>query len=424
MKTYNYCLLLIALASVSCPPSVSAAPAPAAPYPLATNTPAPVPYFPDSPTLVPESSGIGATDKQTLLQHTRMRVLVVPKIAPPPVTAQFNTPSTIRSVYGLPSTGGSNAIAVVDAYHFPTALPDFNSFSQVFGLPTESSTNATAATNQHFQVVYAAGTQPQSGGSYIGSWNLEEALDIEWAHAMAPNAKIYLVEAASSSMSDLDNAVRVAANLVGVKEVSMSWGGSETPYESSMFDSIYVKSGVVFLASSGDSADEMEYPAASPNVVACGGTSINRTATGTYINQSAWNEAGCGPSVYENRPTFQNGVSSVVGTKRGVSDLSFDANPNTGVYVYDSTSFEGSSGWWILGGTSVASPCLAGVVNVAGATNGFAASSAVEEARIYAGLGNSSVFTDVTSGTDGKYTSKAGYDYPTGVGAPHGLVGK
>jgi len=382
------------------------------------------PFIPNGQFIVPESSGIGATDKQTLIQHTRMRVLVVPQIAAPQIYAQFNTPSTIRSVYGLPSTGGSGAIAIVDAYHYPTALADFNGFSQVFGLPTETSANATSATNQHFQVVYATGTQPQSGGSYIGSWNLEEALDIEWAHAVAPNAKIYLVEAASASMTDLDNAVRVAANLAGVKEVSMSWGGSETPYEAMMFDSYFVKSGVVFFASSGDSADAMEYPAASPNVVACGGTSINRTSTGTYVSQTAWSQGGCGPSVYEARPSYQIGVSSTVGAKRGVSDMAFDADPNTGVYVYDSTPFEGSSGWWIVGGTSLSSPCLAALVNVAGTTNGYAASTAAEEARIYGNLGNASVFTDVTAGTDGKYTAKFGYDFPTGVGVPHGLVGK
>jgi subtilase family serine protease len=409
MKTYKYCLLTVAIASLICPSFAHAQ--------------AKV-FNPNGHYIVPESSGIGATDRQTLLQHTRMRVLVVPAIASPPIYAQFNTPSTIRSVYGLPSTGGSGAIAIVDAYHYPTSLADFNGFSQVFGLPTETSTNATASTNQHFQVVYANGTQPLSGGSYIGSWNLEEALDIEWAHAMAPNAKIYLVEANSASMSDLDTAVRVAANLAGVKEVSMSWGGSECAYEASQFDPIFVHPGVVFFASSGDSADAMEYPAASPNVVACGGTTINRTSSGAYVNQTAWNEAGCGPSVYEPRPSFQIGVSSVVGAKRGVADLSFEADPNTGVYVYDSTPFEGSAGWWIMGGTSVASPCLAGVVNVAGVSNGYAASSAAEEARIYANLGVASAFTDVASGTDGRYTSKYGYDFPTGVGTPHGLVGK
>lgn len=415
MKTFNYCLALVAAASLTTPALVHAG---------GVFGPPQAPVETQPKVLVPESSGIGATDKQTLQQHTRMRVLVVPKVAAPTLYAQLNTPATIRSAYGLSSTGGSYAIAIVDAYHYPTSLNDFNGFSGVFGLPTETSTTATSANNQHFQVVYATGAQPQSGGSYIGSWNLEEALDIEWAHAMAPNAKIYLVEAASASMSDLDNAVRVAANLPNVKEVSMSWGGSETSYEASQFDSLYVKTGVVFFASSGDSADEMEYPAASPNVVSCGGTSINRTSSGAYVNQTAWNEAGCGPSVYEPRPSFQSGVASVVGTKRGVSDMSFEANPSTGVYVYDSTAFEGESGWWILGGTSVASPCLAGVVNVAAGTNGFAASSAAEEARIYGNLGNAAAFTDITSGTDGKYTAKAGYDFPTGVGAPHGLVGK
>jgi len=382
------------------------------------------PFIPNGHIITPESSGIGATDKQTLLQHTRMRVLEVPAIASPKIYAQFNTPTTLRAVYGLPATGGSGAIAIVDAYHYPTALADFNGFSQVFGLPAETSTNATSSTNQHFQVVYATGTQPQSGGSYIGSWNLEEAMDIEWAHAIAPNAKIYLVEANSASMTDLDNAVRVAANLAGVKEVSMSWGGSETPYEAQMFDIYFVHTGVAFFASSGDSAAAMEYPAASPNVIACGGTTITRTSTGTYLSQSAWNQGGCGASVYEARPSFQIGVSNVVGAKRGVSDMSFDADPNSGVYVYDSTPFEGSTGWWILGGTSLASPCLAAVVNVAGATNGYAASSQAEEARIYGNLGNAAAFTDVTAGADGKYTAKFGYDFPTGVGVPHGLVGK
>ena len=416
MKTSNYCLLLAAVASMICPLNVSAASGP-----LGSGG---APFIPNGQVIVPESSGIGATDKQTLIQHTRMRVLVVPQVASPKIYAQFNTPTTMRSVYGLPATGGSGAIAIVDAYHYPTALADFNGFSQVFGLPTETSTNATSATNQHFQVVYATGTQPQSSGSYIGSWNLEEAMDIEWAHSVAPNAKIYLVEAASASMTDLDNAVRVAANLAGVKEVSMSWGGSETPYEAMMFDSYFVKSGVVFFASSGDSADAMEYPAASPNVVACGGTTINRTSTGTYVSQTAWSQGGCGPSVYEARPSYQIGVSSVVGGKRGVSDMAFDADPNSGVYVYDSTPFEGSSGWWIVGGTSLSSPCLAALVNVAGASNGYAASTAVEQTRIYGNLGNASVFTDIRAGTDGKYAGKFGYDFPTGVGAPHGLVGK
>jgi len=377
--------------------------------------------------LVPESAGSSPQDRG-VRSHTRLRVLLPDNRANAAAStySQFNTPATLRSVYNLPATGGSGAIAVVDSYHYPTALADFNAFSSYFGLPKETSTVATAAGNQKFQVVYAPGYQPQSGGNFIASWNMEAALDIEYAHAMAPNAKIYLVEAASDSTSDLDYAVRVAASLTGVKEVSMSWRGSEASYEAMQYDPLFTANGVVYLASGGDSSDEMEYPAASPNVVSCGGTSVNRnTTTSAFLNETGWNDTGCGPSVYEPRPSYQNGVASVVGTKRGVSDLSFDANPNTGVYVYDSTPLWGESGWWILGGTSVASPSLAGVFNLAASSgNGFAANTAAEQARIYGSLGNAGAFRDITSGTDGKFSCKIGYDFITGVGSPNGLVGK
>ena len=374
------------------------------------------------PVLIPESAGIGAQDRD-VRAHTRLRVLVVPDAAAS-TTSQFNTPSSLRSIYSLPATGGSNAIAIVDSYHFPTALADFNLFAKYFGLPTETSTVATASSNKTFEVVYATGVKPQSGGSYIASWNLEEALDIEWAHAMAPNAKIYLVEAASDSMNDLDYAVKVASSLTGVKEVSMSWGGGESSLESIYYDPVFTTKGVVYLASGGDTSAQMEYPAASPNVVSCGGTTVNRSSAGVFLSETGWNDTGCGPSAYEPRPAFQNSVASVVGNKRGVSDLSFDANPNTGVYVYDSTPLWGESGWWILGGTSVSSPSLTGIINAAATGDGFAASSAAEEVRIYANLGNAKAFRDITSGTDGKYSCKVGYDFVTGVGSPIGLLGK
>ncbi len=373
--------------------------------------------------LVPESSGFSASDAG-FQSHTRLRVLNIPNAASV-TTPQFNTPVNLRALYHLPATGGSEAIAIVDAYHFPTALADFNSFAKYFALPQETSRTATSSANKTFQVVYASGSVPQSGGSYIASWNLEAALDIEWAHAMAPKAKIYLIEAASCSNNDLYNAVRMAANLPGVKEVSMSWGGSEASYETSAYDPIFTAPGIVYLASGGDSSDQMEYPAASPNVVSCGGTSVNRSTSGACMSETAWNDTGCGPSVYEPRPSFQNAVASVVGNRRGVSDLSFDANPNTGVYVYDSTPLWGERGWWILGGTSVSSPSLAGVINTAASSgNGFAANTAAEQARIYGNLGNANAFHDITSGTDGIYSATVGYDFVTGVGSPNGLVGK
>jgi kumamolisin len=380
------------------------------------------PVPPRAQVLVPESAGV-ETHPGATRSHTRLRVLVVPDTAAS-TASQYNTPPSLRAIYHLPASGGSNAIAIVDAYHYPTSLADFNSFSKYFGLPVESSTVPTAANNRAFQVVYAPGYQPQSGGNYIASWNLESALDIQWAHAMAPNAKIYLIEAASDSTADLDYAVRVAAMQPGVKEVSMSWGGSEASFEAMFYDSLFTAPGVVYFAAGGDSSDEMEYPAASPNVVSCGGTTVNRNAAGVFLSESGWNDTGCGPSAYEPRPAFQTKVASVVGAKRGVSDLAFDADPNTGVYVFDSTPLWGETGWWILGGTSVASPALAGVANLAASANGFAANTAAEEARIYGSLGNPSAFRDVTSGTDGKYPCKVGYDFVTGVGTPLGLVGK
>lgn len=373
--------------------------------------------------LVPPASGTSLSDFG-VRAHSNLRVLDVPD-SDGARAAQFNSPATLRAVYHLPSTGGSGAIAIVDAYDFPTALNDFNAFSSYFSLPTETSATATSSVNKTFQVVYATGYRPQSGGSYISSWNLEAALDIEWAHAMAPNAKIYLVEAASDSTADLDAAVRVASRLAGVKEVSMSWGGNELPWESASLDQTFTTPGVVYLAASGDSTSQMEYPAASANVISCGGTSVNRNSSGAFVSETGWSQGGCGTSVYESRPAFQSRVATIVGTRRGVCDLAFDADPNTGVFVFDSTPLWGESGWWILGGTSLSSAALAGVINMAAtATSGFASSTAQEADRIYASLGNANAFRDITSGTDGRYKCQAGWDFVTGVGTPNGLTGK
>jgi subtilase family serine protease len=375
------------------------------------------------PVLVPESAGYGPRDRDVRF-HTHLRVLVAAD-ATSATVAQFNTPATIRSAYALPSTGGSGAIAIVDAYHDPTALADFNAFAQYFQLPRESSATVTAGTNPVFQLVYATGKQPLSGGNYIASWNLEEALDIEWAHAIAPNAKIYLVEAASDSASDLYYAVKIASSLPGVKEISMSWGGSESANEVNFYDPYFTSYGIVYLAAGGDTSDEVGYPSASPNVISCGGTSVNRSASGAFISETGWSDTGCGSSAYEARPAYQSAISKIVGAHRGVNDVSFVADPNTGVYVYDSTKLWGESGWWILGGTSLSTPSLAGVLNQAASSgNGFALNTASEQIRLYGSLGNALVFRDITSGTDGKVKCAVGWDFVTGVGSPVGLSGK
>ena len=345
------------------------------------------------------------------------------------------TPASLGCVYFLVSTrisgcnpltatanpsGGSKAVAIVDAFDDPNAATDLAIFSTQFGLPAAN-----------FSKVFASGVKPAQDPT--GGWELEESLDIEWAHAMAPSAKIILVEAASNSLSNLLAAETVAANLVaaaGGGEVSNSWGGGEFSGETTL-DSRFIKSGVVFFASTGD-APGTEWPSVSPNVVAAGGTTISRNpSTLAFITERPWAEAGGGKSLLETIPTFQTSLNTIVGSSRGVPDLSFDSNPDTGAWVFDSTPVGGSnagccgvSGWWIVGGTSLSSPALAGVVNSAGH---FATSSDVELTTIYSNLGNTTDFHDIAIDYCGPFaglSGRTGWDFCTGVGSVVGKVGK
>jgi len=367
---------------------------------------------PDSSVERPEDFGIRA--------HTHFLIRVTPESSTP----TGETPSSIRAVYGLPSSGGSGIIAIVDAFHYPTAEADLNTFSTQFGLP------ACTTANGCFSVQFASGTQP---GANCG-WNQEAALDIEWAHAMAPNAKIVLVEAKSNSNADLFSAVQFASNYIvqhaGSGQVSMSWGGPETSGEAAN-DSIFTTPGIVYFASAGDTGAVTEYPSASPNVVATGGTTIHRDGSGNFVSETAWSGSGGGPSQFEPRPAYQSVVSNIVGNVRGIPDFSFDSDPNSGVSVFapSCSRRSSSSTWLVFGGTSVASPSLAGVVNLAGS---FFANSGLELSTIYANLGNASNYRDITSGTASSgigprkhsETAVPGWDFVTGVGSPFGLAGK
>jgi len=360
--------------------------------------------------LVPDTSSERSEDVG-LRAHTNHLILFSPRFVGTAPAGE--TPQSIRPVYNLPSTGGSHVIAIVDAFDYPTAENDLNVFSSTFGLPPCTTANGC------FQTVFASGHKPRTNCG----WAQEAALDIEWAHAMAPNAKIILVEAASNSFSNLLAAVDVASNLVvagGGGEVSMSWGGSEFSTEANN-DAHFTASGVVYFAASGDTGGVTIYPGVSPNVVSAGGTTINRNASGTFVSETGWSGSGGGPSTFEPRPSYQDGIAPIVGTQRGAPDFSFDADPNSGVSVYDTTSCQGQSGWLVFGGTSVAAPSLAGIVNLAGH---FSPSSLAELATIYGNLGNAADFRDITSGTAGTFSCKVGWDFVTGVGSDQGLLGK
>ncbi len=319
------------------------------------------------------------------------------------------TPAQAAKAYGItnPSqTGGT--IVIVDAFHYPTAANDLAVFSQRFGLPAAN-----------FTVKYATpdGLPPRTNCG----WAQEAALDIQWAHAMSPKAPIVLIEAASNSMSDLMAAVDMANAVTGVRQVSMSWGGSE--YAGETAADAHFGSGIIYFASSGDIGGKTNYPGTSPYVVAAGGTTLNVKSDGTRISETGWSGSGGGPSQYEPIPLYQSAVPSVAaltGQYRGTPDFSFDADPNTGVSVYDSTVCQGMSGWMVFGGTSVSAPALAGIVNAAGGgKNGTFA----ELTQIYSNLGTASFF-DITSGKAGSYFAKSGWDFVTGVGSNNGMNGK
>lgn len=314
-------------------------------------------------------------------------------------------PDQIHAAYGVPYSG-SGAIAIVGAYHYKTALNDFNVFSATTGLPQETGSKTV------FEVVFANGSQPRPDGG----WAQEAALDIEWSHAMAPNAKIYLVEAGSNSFSNLMRAVDVAKALPGVRCVSMSWGSNEFSGETGTAYDGHFTSGGPFFASSGDSGGVISWPAVSTNVIGVGGTSLTVNGTAgnySYGGESAWSGTGCGTSLYEPHPSYQTGTS-----RRKSADISAVADPYTGVVVYDSTSYQGFSGWMVFGGTSASSPICAGIFN---ASASGSTSSLAELTRIYSSA--SANWHDVTTGTAGSNSAGVGYDLPTGVGSPNGNGG-
>ena len=186
-------------------------------------------------------------------------------------------------------------------------------------------------------------------------------------------------------------------------------------------DAHFTQPGVVYFASSGDSGGVVGWPSTSPNVVSAGGTTVHRSSGGLFLSEIAWSGSGGGDSTIELRPSYQNAISSIVGTHRGTPDFSYDADPASGVSVYNSSPDCGNLKWQVFGGTSVSSPSLAGVVN---STGSFNTSTNAENTEIYSNLGNASIFTDITAGACGSHTVGAGWDFCTGVGTDIGKTGK
>jgi subtilase family serine protease len=310
------------------------------------------------------------------------------------------SPATIKSVYGYSTSstaGGGKTIAIVDAYDDPNAESDLGVFSSQYGLP------ACTTANGCFQKV------DQNGGSAYprkdSGWALEISLDVQWAHAIAPGAKILLVEAASNSFANLLAAEDYAKT--HAQYVSNSWGASEFSGESS-YDGHFAQSGVSFFVSAGDSGLPAEYPSASRNVISVGGTTLHFSG-GNFTGETGWSGGGGGCSAYETATSAQAAFSQYAqvgcGGKRATPDVSLDADPASGVSVYDSVRYQGQQGWWTVGGTSASSPMWAARSADAGAI--------VNSAYVY---GSSISYRDITSGNNGA-SCLVGFDLCSGRGS-------
>jgi kumamolisin len=403
------------------------------------------------------------------INHTNYHIFAPVDIelgAVTPNTTTAENPRSMACVYGVgtaysgcvPSAGtaanlakgGWGAIALVDAYDDPTAASDLAFFSSHWGLPAAN-----------FKVVYAnksfgtlegltASCSGRPANGNTSGWDVEEALDIEWAHAMAPSAQIILVEACSPSNNDLFFAELVAAQEVkaaGGGDISNSWSCPElscqTAAEQQTSDNYFYRyyyDHITYFAAAGDAASEVGYPSTSPWVISAGGTTVNRSSSLAFVGESCWANSGGGTSSVEtwlNPPNIFAGMGPwtdyqwrIFGNgNRSVPDMSFNADPASGVWVYDTDE---GGGWYIVGGTSVSSPALAGIVNASNNRLGMTPPGGgyykpYELDLIYAQLLSNTAykvnFYDVKTGSNG-HAAGVGYDQCTGVGSPRGHLGK
>jgi autotransporter-associated beta strand protein len=354
-------------------------------------------------------------EERKLLSNTMQ-----PRIVYMPITAATvdPTPAQMQGAYGVNNvhvgsivgTGAGQTIAIIDAYNENSTLTQAAVYSDLQGFDA----NFGLADPPSFQVLNQTGgtTLP----SFNSGWAGEEALDMEWAHVMAPQANIILFEANSAGGNDLVTAVNTARNYPGVSVVSMSFGGGDSTNQDPDYTTPTGHIGVTFLAATGDSGGASGYPANSPNVIAVGGTSLY-TNGNNYSSESAWSGSCGGQDTNENEPSYQRGVQS--SGYRETPDVASDADPGTGVSIYVNGAL--SSGY-LTGGTSLATPCWAGVIAIVDQVRVSLGASTLDGATqtlpmLYA-LPESTDFHDITTGSNSLNSAGPGYDLVTGLGSP------
>ncbi|MFG6465127.1 S53 family peptidase [Roseateles sp. BYS87W] len=362
------------------------------------------------------------------------------------------TPAQIRAAYGWPALpasttgltatqaaqlGAGQTIYIVNAKHNPNTAAELAAFNAKFGLPTCSTRTLAASTTLplaaasktacELVIAYSttAGALTATAPAYDSGWATEIALDVQWAHATAPLARLVLIEAPDASVTSLSNAVSLA-NRMGSGVVSMSFGANEGSWTSS-YDSVFSGSGMSYLAATGDNGAAVSWPSVSTKVLAVGGTTLTYSGSGTR-SEVTWTGTGGGTSAYVALPSYQSGTIGGY-ARRAVADVALNANPNSGQYVATIPSGSTTVGWISAGGTSLSTPQWAGLLAVANALRVAGGKTVLGQphAVLYQQIGAvptqySSTFKDVASGSNGTCTTctaKAGYDTPTGWGTPN-----
>jgi N-acetylneuraminic acid mutarotase len=317
-------------------------------------------------------------------------------------------PDDIQQAYSLPSGGAGRTVAIVDAFGYQSAESDLAVFRAHYGLPPCTTDNGC------FTKV------DQRGGTHYPadepSWSIETALDLDAVSSACPECHILLVQADDNSSPNLGQAVDTAAAL-GAVAISNSYGvPGEIPFESH-YDHYYDHPGIAVTASSGDVGNLQNYPATSPNVIAVGGTTLERdSASPRGWTETAWADGGSGCSRYENAPDFQQGLDTGCSGHRATADVAADADAASGLAVYNTL---GQDGWAQWGGTSLASPLVAAMYALAGP----AVPGTYPASYLYR---KGASLNDVTEGSNGycgsiECTAGPGWDGPTGVGTPKGV---
>ncbi len=374
------------------------------------------------------AAGVDRLAWKALLAALAVFLAVVPGAfaAPPPGPL---TPATLGRAYALPRTAaGPQTVAIVVAYRDPTLARDLSTFSRQFSLPACTSANrCLREVNQRGESAPLAATDPTGG-----KWITETALGVETIHGICQNCRLLVVEADAEDEADLAAAVDTAVRL-GAREISTSFGFVEGSLDG-RYATHYDHPGIVITAASGDTGFSFgtNVPAAYPGVVAVGGTNLRLGRAGRWAGETVWKNSdgttASGCSLFTPAPPWQAADAAHVGcaAKRAVADVAAAAAPGAPLYSSTPLTPTGERGWVVAGGTSLASPIVAGVFALAG---GIAPGQSAGE-TLYAHLHSTPrAFHDIVNGSNGSCSGELicqagrGYDGPSGVGTPDGLAG-